>query len=107
MSARFATESEAFQQYLAEQLANGARGRSPEELLRAWRSERQRRSESVGRQAKSTRASKTAAAPPRRESELGKTLRRIRESYIAKGGKLLSMEEIDREVAERRGERSS
>ncbi len=44
---------------------------------------------------------------PRREPTLGETLRRIRALYIAEGGKLLSMDEIDREVANRRGERCS
>ena len=105
MSARFPTESEAFQRYLAEQLANGGRTRSPEELLRAWRSEQQRRSGSPDRKAKPRRASKPHAPTARRESELGKTLRRIRARYIAKGGKLLSIDEIDREVEDRRGER--
>ena len=36
---------------------------------------------------------------------LGKQLRASREEYIRSGGKLLSMEEIDRELADRRGER--
>ena len=39
----------------------------------------------------------------RSESELGRKLRQISEEYEAKGGKLLSREEIEREVAERRG----
>jgi hypothetical protein len=39
----------------------------------------------------------------RRESDLGRKLRQIAEEYEAKGGKLLSREEVEREVAERRG----
>ncbi len=38
-------------------------------------------------------------------SKLGRELRKIREEYIASGGKLLSRREIEREVAERRGGR--
>jgi hypothetical protein len=38
-----------------------------------------------------------------RESELGRKLRKISEEYEAKGGRLLSPEEVEREVAERRG----
>lgn len=38
-----------------------------------------------------------------RESELGRKLRKIAEQYVADGGKLLSPEEVEREVAERRG----
>jgi hypothetical protein len=49
----------------------------------------------------------TKISPSPDESALGKVLRRIRERYIAEGGRLLSMEEIDREVAQRRGERST
>jgi hypothetical protein len=36
---------------------------------------------------------------------LGKELRRLREKYIASGGKLLNRRELEREVAERRGTR--
>ena len=39
---------------------------------------------------------------PKRVSELGKQLRQISDSYIAKGGKLLSQRELSRELAERR-----
>jgi len=39
----------------------------------------------------------------RSESEPGRKLRKISEEYEAKGGRLLSREEIEREVAERRG----
>ena len=38
-------------------------------------------------------------------SELGKKLRKIRERYIASGGKLLNRRELEREVAELRGYR--
>ena len=34
---------------------------------------------------------------------LGKELRKLREKYIASGGKLLNRRELEREVAERRG----
>ena len=43
-------------------------------------------------------------SPPAR-TELGRRLRKIRERRIAAGGDLLTVEEIDRELAERRGER--
>jgi len=36
-------------------------------------------------------------------SKLGKELRRLREQYIASGGKLLNRRELEREIAERRG----
>jgi hypothetical protein len=36
-------------------------------------------------------------------SKLGKELRKIREEYIAAGGKLLNRRELEREIAERRG----
>ena len=36
-------------------------------------------------------------------SELGRVLRKLAEEYVASGGKLLTREEIEREVAERRG----
>ena len=38
------------------------------------------------------------------KTELGRKLREIRARYLARGGELLTAEEIDREVAERRGE---
>ena len=41
-------------------------------------------------------------APPA-VSELGKELQKLREEYIASGGKLLNRRELDREIAERRG----
>lgn len=45
----------------------------------------------------------TEQKPPRLISPLGRKLRRIRAEIIASGEPLLSWEEIDREVAERRG----
>jgi hypothetical protein len=36
-------------------------------------------------------------------SKLGKELRKLREEYIASGGKLLNRRELEREIAERRG----
>ena len=38
-----------------------------------------------------------------RGSDLGRKLRAISEEYVATGGRLLSREEIEREVAERGG----
>jgi len=43
------------------------------------------------------------AVAEQEESLLGKQLREIRNRFIAKGGKLLTREEIRREIAERRG----
>ncbi len=45
----------------------------------------------------------TAGDHRQRASKLGRKLRKIAEDYEAKGGKPLSREEIEREVAERRG----
>ena len=36
-------------------------------------------------------------------SKLGKELQKLREEYIASGGKLLNRRELEREIAERRG----
>jgi hypothetical protein len=36
-------------------------------------------------------------------SKLGQELRKLREEYIASGGKLLNRRELEREIAERRG----
>jgi len=36
-------------------------------------------------------------------TRLGRDLRKLREKYIASGGKLLNRRELEREVAERRG----
>jgi hypothetical protein len=38
-----------------------------------------------------------------RDSDLGRKLRKIAENYEAKGGRPLSRQEIEREVARRRG----
>lgn len=39
------------------------------------------------------------------ESELGQTLRAIRERFLHSGGSVLNVDEIDQELADRRGER--
>ena len=49
-------------------------------------------------------ATKNGAAP-KAVSELGKTLRKISDAYVAAGGKLLNRRELERELAERRGSR--
>ena len=43
-------------------------------------------------------------APARPRTELGKQLLRVRERIIASGEPLLSWDEIDEEIAERRGD---
>lgn len=53
---------------------------------------------------KPSAASKNGVAP-KVASELGKTLRKISDAYVAAGGKLLNRRELEREVAERRGSR--
>jgi len=105
MSARHRIESEASQRYLAEQLANGCE-ESPEQLVAAWRVQ-QSSALAGGNAAHGRVESSQPASSTARESDLGRRLREIRERYIAEGGKLLSVEEIDREIAERRRERSS
>jgi hypothetical protein len=40
-------------------------------------------------------------------SEESVDVRRLRETYVAEGGKLLTLDEIEQEVADRRGERYS
>jgi hypothetical protein len=44
--------------------------------------------------------------PPPRVSPLGMQLREIRAQYVAGGGDLLSAEQVDWEIAQRRGERN-
>lgn len=44
--------------------------------------------------------------PPDQVSPLGMQLREIRAQYVAGGGKVLSAEQFDREMAQRRGERN-
>jgi len=39
----------------------------------------------------------------RRISRLGKELQKLRDEYVASGGKLLNRRELEREIAERRG----
>jgi hypothetical protein len=46
---------------------------------------------------------KNGHSPKSPVTPLGKELRKLREKYIASGGKLLNRRELDREVAERRG----
>jgi len=36
-------------------------------------------------------------------SKLGRELQKLRDQYVASGGKLLNRKELDREIAERRG----
>src|SRR5450432_3474701 len=48
---------------------------------------------------------KNGHSPKSPVTPLGKELRRLREKYIASGGKLLNRRELEREVAERRGSR--
>jgi hypothetical protein len=46
---------------------------------------------------------KNGHSPKPPVTPLGKELRKLREKYIASGGKLLNRQELEREVAERRG----
>jgi hypothetical protein len=48
---------------------------------------------------------KNGHSPKPPVTPLGKELRKLREKYIASGGKLLNRRELEREVAERRGTR--
>ena len=48
---------------------------------------------------------KNGHAPKPPVTPLGKELLKLREKYIASGGKLLNRRELEREVAERRGTR--
>ena len=48
---------------------------------------------------------KNGPSPKPPVTPLGKELRKLREKYIASGGKLLNRRELEREVAERRGSR--
>jgi hypothetical protein len=50
-------------------------------------------------------AQKNGHSPRPAVTPLGKELRKLREKYIASGGKLLNRRELEREVAERRGSR--
>ena len=46
---------------------------------------------------------KNSHAPNPPVTPLGKELQKLREKFIASGGKLLNRRELEREVAERRG----
>ena len=46
---------------------------------------------------------KNGHSPKPPVTPLGKELRKLREKYVASGGKLLNRRELEREVAERRG----
>jgi hypothetical protein len=46
---------------------------------------------------------KNGRIPKSPVTPLGKELRKLREEYIASGGKLLNRRELEREIAERRG----
>jgi hypothetical protein len=46
---------------------------------------------------------KNGHSPQPPVTPLGKELRKLREKYLASGGKLLNRRELEREVAERRG----
>ena len=46
---------------------------------------------------------KNGHSPKPPVTPLGKELRKLREKYIASGGKLLNRRELEREVAKRRG----
>jgi hypothetical protein len=46
---------------------------------------------------------KNGHSPKPPVTPLGKELQKLRDKYIASGGKLLNRRELDREIAERRG----
>ena len=50
-------------------------------------------------------AQKNGHSPKPPVTPLGKELRKLREKYLASGGKLLNRRELEQEVAERRGSR--
>ncbi len=52
--------------------------------------------------AKST-ASRDGHRKRQRISRLGRELQKLRDEYVASGGKLLNRRELEREIAERRG----
>lgn len=84
MSGTTPTELERFHDFIGEKLANGGAMLSPEEALRQFRADQQ---------------SSGARTP------LGKKLRELRSKIVADRQPLLSLDELDREIAERRGER--
>jgi hypothetical protein len=60
--------------------------------------------EGMVRMPRKVRATKNGTAP-KGVSELGKTLRKISDAYVAGGGKLLNRRQLEREVADRRASR--
>jgi hypothetical protein len=56
---------------------------------------------------KSTEAPNVTAKPNAGGTELGRQLRELRQKIISSGAKLHDAEEVERELALRRGERSS
>lgn len=48
---------------------------------------------------------KIGSKPNEEVSELGRVLRKLAGKYVASGGKLLNRRELEREIAERRGQR--
>ena len=59
----------------------------------------------VAKQINTPAGQKNGHAPKPPVTPLGKELLKLREKYIASGGKLLNRRELEREVAERRGTR--
>jgi len=57
----------------------------------------------VAKQTSKSVDQKNGHSPKPPVTPLGKELRKLREKYIASGGKLLNRRELEREVAERRG----
>jgi hypothetical protein len=59
----------------------------------------------MGRTTTKTVSGNNGQKPKPAVSKLGRDLRKLREQYIASGGKLLNRRELEREIAERRGSR--
>ena len=55
--------------------------------------------------ARGSAVKKNGSKPKEEISELGQVLRRLREKHEASGGKFLNRRELEREIAERRGQR--
>jgi hypothetical protein len=104
MDKKHSTDAQAFQRFLTEQLKKGKAKDSPEKLLQVWR-KTQKRGKTPASPRKSRKKSRNSKAPSREISELGRRLQEISDRYIAQGGELLTIEQLDRELAERRGER--
>ena len=62
-----------------------------------------RQNEGMAKQVNKAVGQKNGHSPKLPVTPLGKELRKLREKYIASGGKLLNRRELEREVAERRG----